>query len=560
MSGVILERGDDRMLKNKDSSHLKTLFPLLLVVVLFWTSTVQAGRPGWQRQEVDLRVTGGGRIKAVYHPPDKPVPTLAKRGRGQRKRLRKKTLPPDTATRLSPLAEELAMAIFATVIDSPPIGGFVPLVAVGVTDKRHHWSDWIFDAKDTNSVEGNYLTANPEADYAVGIFDTGASGHVMAHDAATQAGLSGDYLTSTMVAISGVTGSVWAVVSQPIGIFVDGIGAIEPNGLLYDTSGMVGEWNTAILVGDAVESPNLPTVIGSPLSVYFATEFRNDQQITATHNGEDFNSPDIFFYELSDPCCPSYPNEIPLELRPSFGAFGVQYVFDPYDPSFSPITPSVIMGAGLQPLQSVFFVHSVDLYEKGKSAIDKDRFILDTGAQVTVIGSRIVARLKLHPDHPDFEVPVQGVTGDSIMAPGFFVDSIDIPAIGEWLSFTDVPVIFLDVFSPEGGTLDGIIGMNLFTEFNFVLRGGGFMLEDDPRIEFGPIPIPIVGDIAPRGGDGAVDFFDLDVFSKAWLATKEPRSPNWDPKCDMAPEPVTDGKVDFLDYAVLAEHWRETTP
>jgi len=402
MSGVILERGDDRMLKNKDSSHLKTLFPLLLVVVLFWTSTVQAGRPGWQRQEVDLRVTGGGRIKAVYHPPDKPVPTLAKRGRGQRKRLRKKTLPPDTATRLSPLAEELAMAIFATVIDSPPIGGFVPLVAVGVTDKRHHWSDWIFDAKDTNSVEGNYLTANPEADYAVGIFDTGASGHVMAHDAATQAGLSGDYLTSTMVAISGVTGSVWAVVSQPIGIFVDGIGAIEPNGLLYDTSGMVGEWNTAILVGDAVESPNLPTVIGSPLSVYFATEFRNDQQITATHNGEDFNSPDIFFYE--------------------------------------------------------------------------------------------------------------------------------------------------------------IIGMNLFTEFNFVLRGGGFMLEDDPRIEFGPIPIPIVGDIAPRGGDGAVDFFDLDVFSKAWLATKEPRSPNWDPKCDMAPEPVTDGKVDFLDYAVLAEHWRETTP
>jgi hypothetical protein len=382
----------------------------------------------------------------------------------------------------------------------------------------------------------------------------------MAHDAATQGGLSGDYLTSTIVAISGVTGSVWAVVSQPIGIFADGIGAIEPNGLLYDTLGMVGEWNTAILVGDAVESPNLPTVIGSPLSVYFATEFRNDQQITVTYNGEDFNSPDIFLYELSDPCCPSYPNEIPLELRPSFGAFGVQYAFDPYDPSFPPITPSVIMGAGLQPLQSVFFVHSVDLYEGNKSAIDKDRFIIDTGAQVTVVGSRIVARLNLDPNNPEFEVPIQGVTGDSIMAPGFFVDSIDIPAIGEWLSFTDVPVIFLDVFSPEGGTLDGIIGMNLFNELNFILRGGGLFLQEDPRVEFGPIPYHIIADIAPRGGDGAVDFFDLDVFSKAWLATKEPRSPNWDPKCDMAPEPVPDGKVDFLDYGLLAEHWRQTTP
>jgi predicted aspartyl protease len=552
------------MLKNKGFLHLKASFPLLLVAVVLCTSSVQASRPGWQREEVDLRVTGGGRIKAIYYPQDKPVPTLGKQRRGRRKPLRRKALPPEAASRLAPLGEESAGAIFATVIDSPPIDGFVPWVAVAVTDKRHDYFDMIFDANDTNSVEGNYLTANPEADYAVGIFDTGASGHVMAHDAATQAGLSGSYLTSTLVEISGVTGSVWAVISQPIGIFVDGIGAVEPNGLngmLYDTSGMVGEWNTTVAVGDAVESPNLPTVIGTPLSVYFATEFRNDQQITVTHNGEDSNSsPDMFFYELSDPCCPSYPNVIPLELRPSFGVFGVQYVFDPFDPFFSPISPSIIMGAGLQPLQSVFFVHSVDLYEGDKSAIDKDRFMFDTGAQVTVIGSRIVARLGLDPADPNFEVPIQGVTGDTIMVPGFYIDVLEIPAIGEWLSFTKVPVIFLDVPSPEGGTLDGIIGMNLFVELNFVLRGGGMFLQDDPRIEFGPIPYHIIADIAPRGGDGVVDFLDLAVFVDAWPATKEPRSPNWNPKCDMAPISNPDGVVDFRDFAVLAGYWRDTAP
>jgi len=550
------------MFGNKGFFGLKTSFPLLLVAAVFWTSAVQASRPGWQRKEVDLRVTGGGRIKAIYYPEDEPVPTLAKQGRGRRKHLRRKALPHEAAFRLAPLAEESAATgpIFAAVIDSPPIGGFVPLVAVAVTDKRHYWADMIFDANDTNSVEGSYLTANPEADYAIGIFDTGASGHVIAHDAATQAGLSGSYLTSTMVEISGVTGSVWAIVSQPIGIFVDGIGAIEPNGLLYDTSGMVGEWNTAIDVGDAIESPNLPTVIGSPLSVYFATEFRNDQQITATHNGQDFNSPEMFFYELSDPCCPSYPNVIPLELRPSFGAFGVQYVFDPLDLWYSPISPSVIMGAGFQPLQSVFFVHSVDLYEGDKSAIDKDRFMLDTGAQVTVVGSRVAARLGLDPADPNFEVPIQGVTGDTIMVPGFYIDILEIPALGEWLSFTKVPVILLDVFSPEGGTLDGIIGMNLFVEFNFVFRGGGMFLQDDPRIEFGPIPYHIIADIFPRGGDGVVDFLDLDVFVKAWLTTKEPRSPNWNPKCDMAPAADPDGKIDLRDFVVFANHWQETAP
>jgi len=546
------------MLKNKRFFHLKTSYPVLLVVVVFWTSVVQAGRPGWQREEVDLRVTGGGRIRAISYPRDKPVPTLTRQKRRQRKPLRKKVLPPEAASRLAPLADESAAPIFATVIDSPPIDGFVPWISVAVTDKRFDEEDMIFEAVPTNPVIGNYLAANPEADYAVGIFDTGASAHVMAHDAATQAGLSGDYLTSNMIELSGVTGSVFAWVSQPIGIFIDGVGAIEPNGMLYDTSGMVGEWNTAIAVGDAVESPNLPTAIGSPLSVYFAADFRNDQQLTITYNSEDFNSPDIFFYELSDPCCPSYPNVIPLELRP-LGGVNVQYVptIDPFTLEFVPATPSVIIGDSSQ---SVFFVRSVDLYEGNKSAIDKDRFMLDTGAQVTVVGSGIAARLSLDVANPDFEVEIQGVTGDSIMAPGFYIDALELPAIGEWLCFTNIPVIYLDVFSPGGGTVDGIIGMNLFVELNFVLRGGGLFLQDDPTLEFWPIPYHIIADITPRGGDGVVDFLDLAVFTKAWLATREPRSPNWNPKCDMAPTSNPDGKVDFRDFAVLAEYWRDTTP
>jgi hypothetical protein len=373
----------------------------------------------------------------------------------------------------------------------------------------------------------------------------------MGYADADQAGLSGSYLTSNMVELIGVTGSVFAWVSYPLGIFIGGLGAIEPNGLLYNTSGMVGQTNVSIAVGDAVESPNLPTAIGSPLSVYFAADFHNDRQITVTRNSEEFTSPDIFFYELSDPCSPTYPNLIPLELRP-LGGVDVEYIPDISNLfEIIPASPSVIIG---NLSQSVFFVHSVDLYEGSKSAIDKDRFMFDTGAQVTVVGSRVAARLGLNPADPNFEVEIQGVTGDTIIAPGFYIDSIEIPALGEWLSFTSTPVILLDVASPEGGTVDGIIGMNLFVELNFVLRGGGLHGQDDPSIEFEPIS-HIIADIAPQGGDGKVDFLDLAELVSHWLETTI--SPDWNPQCDMAPPSNPDGMVNFLDFAVLAEHWLE---
>jgi hypothetical protein len=179
--------------------------------------------------------------------------------------------------------------------------------------------------------------------------------------------------------------------------------------------------------------------------------------------------------------------------------------------------------------------------------------MFDTGAQVTVIGSRVGARLGLNPDNPEFIVEIMGVTGITTDEPGFYIDSIAIPALGGWLRFANVPVILLDVFSPEGGTLDGIIGMNLLDDFNFVLHGGGLFLMDDPRLELEYIGDKILVDIAPGTGDGKVDLIDLAAFADAWLATST--SANWNVKCDMAPTELPDGVINFLDFAVLAEHW-----
>lgn len=434
--------------------------------------------------------------------------------------------------------------VFANMIDSPAVDGFTPWIVVSVTDKRE--DSEVADADVWDSITGSYLTGHPESDYAIGIYDTGSSTHLMGYEDANRAGIykpALDLLTTNTVTIGGVTGEVDALVSQPIGIFIEDLSDIEPNGLLWNRSGMVGQSNVSIAVGQSGYTVDLPTAIGSPMSVYFTATFNNNTVITRTRNGNDYNSPDIYIYPQDDPCIPTYANMIPLELRP-LGATSVQYI-PGLTPDFElePTTPSIITGTSSQ---SVFFVASVDLYNGTHSAIDKTRFMLDTGAQVSVVGYRVASRLGLNPANPDFEVEIQGVTGDSIMAPGFYIDAIDIPALGEWLSFTNIPVVLLDVSSPEGGTLDGIIGMNLFADLNFTLRGGGMFLQDDPAIEYEPVS-RLPGDI---NGDGVIDWLDIGAFADAWLATT--RTPNWNARADM----VSDGIINFRDFAVFAQNWQ----
>ncbi|MHC4495433.1 MAG: aspartyl protease family protein, partial [Planctomycetota bacterium] len=280
-----------------------------------------------------------------------------------------------------------------------------------------------------------------------------------------------------------------------------------------------------------------------------------DIPITITYDGNDLESPDIRFYSHDDLRIPNYANQIPLNLIPS-GAINVQYIPDLnaiMEFVFQPGSPSTIVG---NLAQSLFFVNSVDIEDETHSAIDKQRFMVDTGAQITVISSGIGSRLDLDPANPDFEVDIQDVTGEITIEPGFYVDSLQIPALGDWLSFTNVPVVLLDVDSPEGGTLDGIIGMNLFVNFNLVLRGGGLFGQDPPSLEYELIQGAVTGDIAPEGGDGIVDFRDFAVLANAWLATST--SDNWDPKADLAPPEHPDGIIDLEDLIVMAGHWLDS--
>ena len=530
---------------------------IALLTVVFLTSIVQANRSDWQRQEVDWRLTGGDRIKAIWYPESAEDGLLFKGPAGKPPKVIRKQISP----RLS-RPEDSSVDLFgapmvtANVIESPPIGGFTPWIAVVVTDQRSDDFDWV--AQTHSSVVGRYLTNSPETDFTIGLFDTGGGTHVLNNAAANQTGIyEADLLTSNSIELIGATSSVFAWVSRPLAVFMDGLAAIDPNSMTVDDANMVGQSNVSVVVGDEPlpGQPDLTTIVGTPMSVNFVATIDNSRSIAVTYDGNDFTSPDIRFYEHGDARIPAYANAIPLKLIPS-GAVNIQYIIDfesIFEFIFEPGTPSIIVGNSAQ---SLFFADSVDLYDGTRSAIDKGRFMLDTGSQLTVISSGIGSRLGLDPANPDFEVDITDATGAVTITPGFFLDSLEIPALGQWLVYTDVPVILLDLPSPEGGVLDGIIGMNLFVSFNLVLRGGGLMGQDPPSLEFEMIPSPLLGDIAPEGGDGVVDFLDINALAGAWRSTAS--SPNWNPQADLAPQPIPDGNVNYLDLAAMMDNWLKT--
>ena len=526
------------------------MFAILLLAVSTNPGTATgANSSQWQRQEVNWRMSKGSRVKAIRYPKEKPLLTLA----------RQKT---EISSEVPSVAISAATMTTANVVNSPPVDGFVPWIVVFATDSR--LGEFELEAQPTTIIDGNYPAgSNPQTDYAIGILDTGASTHILGNTDAVRAGLFANnpsLVSGNIIQLTGVTGAVDAWVSQPMGVYMDGLGAIDSGGMLTDFTGVVGQTNTSIIVGMAGD--NLPTVIGTPMVVYYTAVIDNNSAITVSRDSNDFTGPAIKFYEAGDSRIPKYSQIIPLELKP-LGGISVQYVpqldiialfQDPTNYSFAtPQIPSVVLG---NLSQSTFFVHSVDLIDGGNVATDKDRFMLDTGAQVTVIGSRIGARLGINPAAPEFVVEIEGANGETADVNGFYIDSLNIPALGGWLTFTNVPVILLDIFSPEGGTLDGIIGMNLFTEFNMVLHGGGLFLQEDPRLELQRIGL--IADIAPAGGDGMVDMLDLAVLAQAWLSTALPSpSESWNAQADLAPKPIRDSKIDFQDFSVLAEHWLE---
>ena len=97
--------------------------------------------------------------------------------------------------------------------------------------------------------------------------------------------------------------------------------------------------------------------------------------------------------------------------------------------------------------------------------------------------------------------------------------------------------------SPEGGSLDGILGMNFFWNRNLVLEptvgGAGFLHVSDP------VPYAYID----LNYDDVVDVADFAIFASAWHAT--PADPAWNTACDF----FADELIDSRDLQAFADAW-----
>ncbi len=308
---------------------------------------------------------------------------------------------------------------------------------------------------------------------------------------------------------------------------------------------MVGESNTSVAVGlpeDCTDGSELPTVAGTSLSVFYTTVIRNDVRVYLERDGRLYVGPDVELFEPDDPGIPTYPRSVTLEMRGGEGGdiVAVQYIPDFFG-TMEPVAPTTAV-TSLVPLVNAggSYFTQAQVTENGLSPPTAPEMMLDTGAQVSVIGLGPGGWLGLNPSNPDFTVDIEGVGGVLEDVPGFFIDELTIPAIGGLLQYTQVPMILLDIDSVEGGKLDGILGMNLFTDRNLVLHGD----MDSPKLE---ISDPLGFDICDLDVDGDVDTVDYDTFEAAFTGAGGSA-------INAYADFDGDGDVDLIDFATLQLH------
>jgi hypothetical protein len=94
----------------------------------------------------------------------------------------------------------------------------------------------------------------------------------------------------------------------------------------------------------------------------------------------------------------------------------------------------------------------------GNVTVSNQRFLFDTGAQISVISTALATTLGLDLKNPTFTATVNGVSGPTTLK-GYVLASLTLPQNnGGTLTFKNVPIFVLDT----GNGLSGILGMNLF--------------------------------------------------------------------------------------------------
>jgi hypothetical protein len=302
---------------------------------------------------------------------------------------------------------------------------------------------------------------------ADGIFDTGASS--ITFSAADAAGERIPVKVANGATAGGLGGSVVGNVSQPglisSGGMVTGYGnanastvttnyflppyqGTAPNGGSSGGQGPQGGQQGIIqaFLGTVKGSPNLPTLTGTPILAPYANDPKGLAALVTMGSVSlgglglaGYSLPGVTFVAAG------------TTLSAGAGGSGVVQI------SLSLIGPDNHMNPGDDVTRTpVPEQQDVTLDDVGAS-VTNQQFLIDTGAQVSVISPATAEALGLDLKHPTGTIGVEGVGGTQDV-PSFVLSSVVLPTIsGGTVEFSNVPVAVLNL--ADG--VDGVIGMNL---------------------------------------------------------------------------------------------------
>lgn len=361
--------------------------------------------------------------------------------------------------------------------DDAPLGGFIPFVGISLTDEFKNantdLTGTFFIADREPTLVGSQLSGGGTPYYDVALLDIGSAAHVLTFEASGPNGfdIDGNGFDGTNTQqIGGASGLINLSINDPLAIFAAGLGERTAAGakLTMNTGGLKGQSSVATL--SAPEDWALPNIVGLPMAAQYSISIKNSEPQIFTLGNRTVRTPQIEFGDLGVGGG-DIIRRAPLKMRPgsSFIA-GPLYVqnLDIFGGSFdfheNPLSPTVIENGGL-------FI-DVDLAD-GSDALEDKEFLLDTGADLTVVSEITAKRLGFDPilDTPDFVLEVEGSAGVAAGVPGFYVDTLNIDTVGGNFTLHNVPVAVLDVTNPNdpGNIVDGIVGMHLFTGRDLVI-------------------------------------------------------------------------------------------
>jgi hypothetical protein len=403
--------------------------------------------------------------------------------------------PPPVLTSLdySALSSVRVGAVTALPLNSPPINGFVPQVVFGLTTQQAP-NDFEFKAHMSSSPGGTALPSGGPTLYRVATFDTGSQSHLVSYDdaqlfAINAANRGGAYEATLL----GASGEETADVSDGLGVYMTGFLNATGGASLSVTPGtLIGHWNTSILTAQSGSS--LPNLIGVPMMAQYQTVIRNSQTRHLTVGAQTYRSPQVQFQAQDTPLPASYVR-LTFDLQSPSG-------LSP-DPVFIPSLENFQNNAD-NPTTPTFWASPFARASGNDNgfSVNNEQFLFDTGAQVTVVSQDTAAAMGFYSagpnaSTPEFFVEVSGVGGELQNVPGFFADQLSVLTNGGPLTWTNVPLVVLDLIDPRDGVgfVPGILGMNLFTDRDLIINGG----LRNPHVGISTAIIPEW--ISPAGGN-----------------------------------------------------------